>query len=127
MGKRYLIDTNVLIEYTGNLLPENAYSFVSGIIDEEFIISVINKIEVLGHSTAGKDIEDFIDLADILSLSNDVANKAIELRKAYKTKLPDAIIAATAFVHGLTLITRNTKDFDKMEGLDVIDPLVFKS
>lgn len=66
MGKGYLIDTNVLIEYTSGLFPENAYAFVSGIIDEQFNISVINKIEVLGHNTAGKDIEDFIDLADVL-------------------------------------------------------------
>jgi predicted nucleic acid-binding protein len=98
MGKRYLIDTNVLIEYTGNLLPENCYSFVSGIIDEEFNISVINKIEVLSHNTAGKDIEDFIGLAVILDLSDKIVSETIKLRKAYKTKLPDAIIAATALV-----------------------------
>ena len=47
MGKGYLIDTNVLIEYAGDLLPEKTYSFVSGIIDEQFTISVINKIEGL--------------------------------------------------------------------------------
>jgi hypothetical protein len=47
MGKEYLIDTNVLIEYIGDLLPEKTYSFVSGIIDKQFTISVINKIEGL--------------------------------------------------------------------------------
>jgi toxin FitB len=122
MGKGYLIDTNVLIGYTGNLLPEKGYTFVSDIIDEQFNISVINKIEVLGHNTVGKDIEDFIDLADILELSEDVVNKTIILRKDYKTKLPDAIIAATALVNKLSIITRNTKDFDKIEGLEVINP-----
>ncbi|NBC84509.1 MAG: PIN domain-containing protein [Bacteroidetes bacterium] len=122
MGKEYLIDTNVLIEYIGNLLPEKSYSFISGIIDQQFTISVINKIEVLGHNTAGKDIEDFIGLADIIELTEEITNKTIELRKQYKTKLPDAIIAATALVNELTIITRNTKDFEKIEGLEVLNP-----
>ena len=122
MGKRYLIDTNILIGYAGNLLPENAYSFISSIIDKEFNISVINKIEILGYQGAGKDIENFIDLAYIFELSNDITLKTIELRKTYKTKLPDAIIAATALVHGFSIITRNTKDFDKIESLETINP-----
>jgi hypothetical protein len=122
MGKKYLIDTNILIEYTGDLLPEEAYSFVSGIIDQQFTISVINKIEVLGHNTAGLDIEEFIGLADVLQLTEEITNKTIKLRKVYKTKLPDAIIAATALVNKLTIITRNTKDFDKIQGLEVLNP-----
>ena len=122
MGKEYLIDTNALIEYTGDLLPEKAHSFISGIIDEQFIISVINKIEVLGHNTAGNDIEDFIELADVIELTGDITSKTIELRKVYKTKLPDAIIAATALVHELTIITRNTKDFEKIQELEVVNP-----
>lgn len=122
MGKRYLIDTNILIEYTGNLLPANTYSFISEVIDNEFNISIINKIEVLGHNTAGKNVESFIDLAHVFELTNEVALKTIELRKSYKTKLPDAIVAATALVFDLTIITRNTKDFLKINGLEVIDP-----
>lgn len=122
MGKGYLVDSNVLIEYTGDMLPEKAYSFVSGVIDEQFNISVINKIEVLAHNTAGKAIEDFIDLADILELSENVVNKTIMLRRDYKTKLPDALIAATALENELGIITRNTKDFDKIEGLKVVNP-----
>jgi len=122
MGKRYLIDTNVLIEYTGNLLPESAYSFISGIIDAEFNISVINKIEVLGYNIEDKDIEDFIGLANILNLTDDIVNHTIQLRKTHKIKVPDAIIAATTLINNLTLITRNTKDFKNIEGLEVINP-----
>jgi predicted nucleic acid-binding protein len=40
----------------------------------------------------------------------------------HNIKLPDAIIAATALVYELTIITRNTKDFEKIEGLNVINP-----
>jgi len=55
-------------------------------------------------------------------LEEPVILKTIEIRKAYKTKLPDAIVAATALVNEFTIITRNMKDFDKIEGLEVIDP-----
>ena len=57
MGKRYLIDTNILIEYSSNYLPIKAQNFVSKIIDEDFNISVINKIEILGHNFDGKSNE----------------------------------------------------------------------
>jgi predicted nucleic acid-binding protein len=40
-----------------------------------------------------------------------VAEESVTLRRTTRLKLPDAIILATARVHGLTLSTRNTKDF----------------
>ena len=55
-------------------------------------------------------------------LEEPIILKAIEIRKTHKTKLPDAIIVATALVKELAVITRNTKDFDKIEGLDVLNP-----
>lgn len=44
---------------------------------------------------------------NILELTNNVADICIDLRKKYKIKLPDAIIAATALSMDLILITRN--------------------
>jgi predicted nucleic acid-binding protein len=40
----------------------------------------------------------------------------------YKIKTPDAIIAATALATESIIITRNTKDFGKIEGLEAINP-----
>lgn len=49
MGRQeYLIDTNVAIDYMGAHLPESALSFIDNIIDGQFYLSVINKIELLG-------------------------------------------------------------------------------
>ena len=42
---------------------------------------MINEIEVLGHNTAGKEIEDFIDMANIYDLNNDIVSQTIQLRK----------------------------------------------
>ncbi len=122
MGKRFLIDSNTLIEYIGRTLPENAHSFVTRIIDEEFNISFINKIEVLGHPSADKEITAFINLANIYDVTDNIVDKTIEIRKEYRTKLPDALIAATVLVYDLTLISRNLSDFNKIPGLQVVNP-----
>ncbi len=57
-----------------------------------------------------------------LELTELVVKQTILLRKQNKTKLPDVIIAATAIVFDLTLITRNTNDFKNIPNLTVINP-----
>lgn len=124
--KTYLIDTNVAIEYIGGTLPENALNKLDEIIDEQFSISVINKIELLGFKniTPLEEIKfkQFIEASNIIGLHEEIVNTTIGIRKKYKTKLPDAIIAATAMVNKITLITRNAKDFEKIEGMEVANP-----
>jgi predicted nucleic acid-binding protein len=51
-----------------------------------------------------------------------IVNKTIEVRSLYKIKLPDAVIAATALQNELVLVSRNTKDFKNIQGLEVINP-----
>ena len=122
MGKKYLIDTNVIIDFSENRLPLNAKLFVAEVIDNEPNISIINKIELLGFSMVTPEIIEFTDSTNIINLTEDVANQTIKLRKNRKIKLPDAIIAATALVYNLTLISRNSKDFDGIDGLEFINP-----
>jgi len=86
MGKRYLIDSNILIEFSARLLPEAAYLKVSSIIDSDFNISFINKIEVLGHYTANQAWQDFIDQAVIIKPDDAIIDEAIAIKKIYKTK-----------------------------------------
>lgn len=122
MGEKFLIDTNVLIGYIGKTLPAKAQKIIAQIIDEEFNISFINKIEVLGHPSADKELREFIGLANMYDVSEEIIEKTIEIRRSHKTKLPDAIIAATSLVNNLTLTTRNISDFKSILGLKVIDP-----
>jgi predicted nucleic acid-binding protein len=122
VGQRFLVDTNILLEYIGGILPENTNKLIEDIISNDFNISVINRIEVLGHPSATKDISDFLDLANQYELTQEVVKQTITLRKVRKIKLPDAIIAATAIVHNLSLISRNTKDFMNIQGLELLDP-----
>jgi predicted nucleic acid-binding protein len=126
MGKRYLIDSNSLIEYTGRLLPGYASARLSSIIDTDFNISFINKIEVLGHRTANLAWQNFIGKANVIGLNDAIIEQTIEIRKTCKIKIPDAIVAATAMVEGLTLITRDTNDFLNVPGLQVENPWLWE-
>ncbi len=124
--KGYLIDTNAAIDYLGEAIPQNGLAFIDNIIDKEYSISVINRIELYSYSKlTEKDMETldiFTGQASVLNINDDIIEQTIELRKTYKIKLPDAIIAATAIVYGLTLISRNVKDFKNITIMTVIDP-----
>jgi predicted nucleic acid-binding protein len=125
MEQRYLADSNTIIDYVGNKMPQTALRTLDGYFNDSLNLSVITKVEVLGfngNENEMKSLADFIALGIIFTVDNIIADKTIELRKLYAIKLPDAIIAATALVFNLTLLTRNTKDFKKITGLAVIDP-----
>lgn len=61
-------------------------------------------------------------LATVIEIDKGVIDACISLRKALKIKLPDALIAATALSKKLTLVSRNTSDFDKVTGLKLVNP-----
>jgi hypothetical protein len=125
-GQKYLIDTNVAIEYIGESIPVGVLNKLDELFDGHFYISVINKIELLGFAGITKNEElkfnELIKASNVLGLSDEIIDRTIAIRKQYKIKLPDAIIIASAFENQLILITRNTKDFDKIEGVEILSP-----
>jgi predicted nucleic acid-binding protein len=121
----FIIDTNIVIDYLGKKIPASGMNFMNSIINAIPNISVVTKIEVLGFNAPDEHYQlltNFMDDANILNLTNSIVNTCIELRKNKKIKLPDAVIAATAIVYNLTLITRNTSDFKNINGLNCINP-----
>jgi predicted nucleic acid-binding protein len=125
MGKKYLIDTNVIIDYTSNLLPENAITFVEDLFENDFRISNITFIEVLGfNETPNKlaQLEAFLGMATAIPLDDLVTQQTITLRRQRRIQLPDAIIASTALAYNLVLVTRNSKDFERIPNLTVLNP-----
>ena len=123
MGKGFLIDTNIVIYTLGNQLSPDAASFIRTIHPA---ISVITQIELLGwRGLTERDViplQYFVSHAVIYSMDGSVVQQTIELRRKYKIKIPDAIIAATALVHGLDLVTRNVQDFRAIADLKVVNP-----
>lgn len=123
-----LIDTNILIYYLNEQLPESVKTQVDTQLLAGSSISIITRIEVLGwqgHSEESRiAAQALLSLCEEISLNHAIADCCIELRKNYKIKLPDAIIAGTALVQKQTLMTRNTDDFIKIEALSTVNPFL---
>ena len=127
MGKRYLIDTSVVRKYLDEELSQAGLDLLDSIVDSsESQVSVITRIELLGFSPERNDlvnfIRQFLALSSEYELSEIIIQKTISVRKEYKIKLPDAIIAATALCHDLILLSDNDSDFGKISHLRYINP-----
>ena len=125
MEKGYLIDTSVVIGYLDNKIPLQGMRFLHPVVDAIPYISVITNIEVLKFDASNdvyKTLTDFINESAILDLNDMVVDTTISICKAHYIKLPNAVIAATALVHNLTLITRNIPDFENICGLKLLNP-----
>ena len=60
-----------------------------------------------------------INIIDLLATNKVLKSKIIEMRNQYRLKLPDAIIAASAIVNVIVLITAD-KGFKKVEELQLL-------
>jgi len=122
---RYIIDSNVIVNYTSEKYSKKAMSFLADVIDEIPNISVITKIEVLSWRSAIMQEEEnmrlFVNSLNLIRLSDIIVEKCIEIRRNHKIKTPDAIIAATAIVNGFTILTSDS-DFDPIPNLKIINP-----
>jgi hypothetical protein len=56
-------------------------------------------------------LHNFIEDSLVIELEQPIKYKTADIRKKHKIKLPDAIIAATALVYELSLVSRNVSDF----------------
>jgi len=121
----YLIDTNILIYHTKG--SQDTVDFISHLIAQRsFYISILTKIEFLGwhkHTPDGfQKCKQLIEFATVYPIDEDIANKAIEIKRKTNIKLADAVIAATALLNNLKLATRNVDDFKGVRELEVINP-----
>jgi len=64
-----------------------------------------------------KALEAFVNNATIIDLDEAVVIETIKIRQQSSTKLPDAIIAASCIVNDCCLLSNNSKDFEKINGL----------
>jgi len=124
--KEYLLDTNILIYHFADAIPKKEVSKIEEIFRTSFNISIITKMEFLGwekHTEEGfEKAREFISFANVISLSNEIGDLTIDVRRESKIKLPDAVIAATALNNNLILVTRNDKDFKDVKKLKVYNP-----
>lgn len=123
-----VFDTNMLIYYLNNAGGEEFHLRFDSAVKKGVCISVITRIEVLGWPGYAEilgtvdDAEALLRLLWEEPLTDGIASKAIIIRRQYRLKVPDAIIAATALELGLPLTTHNIADFKRVPNLALIDP-----
>lgn len=113
----FIADTNFLIYlHEGNEIVKPFLSY-------DFGISFISEVELLGHSNITKkeelELKSLISDSFLIDWNLKIKEKTIDLRRNFKIKLPDSIIAATSIVYNIPLVTAD-KQFSQIEELDLI-------
>jgi len=122
---KYLLDSNTLI-YASQ--PEARYVQCRDWIERESVaISAISRAEVLGfHRLTETDAEFFATVLRFmpqLPITDAVLDRTVKTRQQLRIKTPDAIVAATALVYGLALVTADA-GFARVAGMSIINPLL---
>lgn len=126
MGTQFLIDTSAVIKYLSQTFPTNGKTFIEGFIDTDCTISFISEIELQVWVPANPAniviYQQFVKKALVRGINPALITESIIIRKNYRLKIPDAIIAATAITDNRTLIGDNDKDFLRVPNLKYINP-----
>jgi predicted nucleic acid-binding protein len=124
---RWLLDTNVVIDaFAGREDSVRAITSARTAGLEWIGYSAVTRLEVIGFP--GLIAADELGLRDLLDqfseapIDDAVIERAIEIRKSVRIKIPDALVAATALIYEANLVTRNTGDFKNIPGVSVLDP-----
>ena len=118
-----LLDSNIIIYGTETKYPE----LIDFLNNSRLSVSAISRVEVLGYHRLSDvnlvKLIAFFDLFEVLPIESQIINAAVSLRQQRKMSLGDAIIAGTAIAHEKTLVTRNVRDFQWIEGLRLYNPI----
>ena len=129
MGQKYLIDSNIIIYFMNNELPQNSLPKIRMILKESFVVSTISNVETLGWYNITEQeqtkLAAFLSNATVIYIDKLIEQQAIDIRQNKKMKLGDSIIASTALVNNLTIVTRNESDFYGL-GLTIYNPFGVK-
>jgi predicted nucleic acid-binding protein len=110
---RVLVDSDVVIDHIRGKHP---------LPDFPLAFSVITRCELF----AGRDDPQYLRklLAPMheIPLDSSIAERGGELKRTVQLQTPDALIAATALEHELSLMTRNRRHFDRVPGLMLRHP-----
>lgn len=113
--KRYLIDSNIIIYHL------NGVKIASDFLKENILncfISRITFIEVLSFDFTKSQKDNVFELLNTFSIidtTEEISLQCLKNRDIKKIKLPDNLIASTAQVYNLILVSRNIKDFENLE------------
>jgi predicted nucleic acid-binding protein len=133
----YLLDTNVISELRRpDKADENVVSWAASVPAAYFYLSVISILEIEQGTrqrarrdpVQGAQLRAWIDIlvlptfaGRILSIDTAIAQRCAALHVPDPRAERDALIAATALIHGMTVVTRNVADFSAA-GVALLNP-----
>jgi predicted nucleic acid-binding protein len=124
---KILIDTDRLIDHLRG--QEKAKEYLKKIENGKVkgVISVITEAELSAGESMGDilvqmKVRRLTRILEKVEVTSEIAWKAGELRRDYKCRLMDALIAATALKLNLKLVTRNVRQYEKIKGLEMEEP-----
>lgn len=123
IAKRFLIDSDILIDYLRGFPKTRDFLFKlkeKGIL----LISPINVAEIysgkeIKNLKKRKIIDEFLDEFEITPFDKNLAKLAGEIKMIYQLPFADAIVAATAIQSKSILVTRNIKHFNQIKNLKI--------
>jgi tRNA(fMet)-specific endonuclease VapC len=127
----YLFDTDIIIDFFHGKNP--GALLLPSLLSQQIAISIITYTEIQYGIQKSKnpdkrrrEFEDFLHTFDIsvIPIDTAVAHQFVDLKlELEKGKNPladfDLLIASTAIIHNLNLVTRNTKHFSRIKKLKI--------
>jgi predicted nucleic acid-binding protein len=113
---RILVDTDVLVDHL-----RGQRQFVPG--DDQVNVSAVTRAELYAaHDTLESPVTRLLDAMSEIPVDAAIAERGGTIRRLTGASLGNALIAATALEHELTLVTRNLWDYKGIDGLVAMAP-----
>lgn len=118
-----ILDTNAVIYYLKGDPKVNEVIRSAFDVYLPMFVATVTEVELFSLPSISDEemiqINLLLPTLSIIPLDSQIARKAAEIRRVYRLKIADSIIAATALFTNSTLLTRNVKDFKRVSGLSV--------
>lgn len=125
-----LVDTDILIDFSRGVEKTKA-RLINLESDYILVISVITQLELMvgcENKADLKSLKNFLNDFEIIQLSKSTSEKAVDLFQKYRLShgvlIPDMLIASTAMILNIPLLSKNRKDFRFIKSLELIEYLV---
>lgn len=125
---KLLLDTSIIIDFQRVKQKQATWLYRLADRGDDLYISIITHTELhAGDSiweskNKKKELEVVLSNITVLPLSPEVSEMSGKIRHDFKIKITDAIIAATAIINKLALVTFDKKDFPKVKNLKLLEP-----